>query len=272
MVPARALRAHDVRGRESREDRVDLQPRHRARRTRLAALCGVAALIAMVLAGPSATVAAEPAAPTLTITASHSTILWGEGVDLTVHLDAPSGSAVSVANRTIRVQVAKVHTVDGFTTIAPGGDVVTDSSGNAAIAGYTPATNLWYRAVLDASADLGAATSADTRVTVRQLALITPDNGGTVKTITKGTTVEFRTKVRPARDDVPRTHVKWQIWRVVNNRWTPFLTQLSDTDVAGLAFLSITFNTGRWFVRSQAMPTQLNANSVWTPGQYYDVK
>ena len=123
MVPARALRAHDVRGRESREDRVDLQPRHRARRTRLAALCGVAALIAMVLAGPSATVAAEPAAPTLTITASHSTILWGEGVDLTVHLDVPSGSAVSVANRTIHVQVAKVHTVDGFTTIAPGGDV-----------------------------------------------------------------------------------------------------------------------------------------------------
>jgi len=189
-----------------------------------------------------------------------------------VHLEAPGGSQVSVANRTIHVQVAREHTPDAFTTIAPGGDVVTDASGNATIAGYTPATNLWYRAVLDASADVGAATSADTRVTVRQLALITPDGGGTVKAITKGTTVEFRTKVRPARDDVPRTHVTWQIWRVVNNRWTLFSTQLSDPDVAGNAYLTITFNTGRWFVRSQAMPTQLNANSVWTPGQYYDVK
>jgi len=251
---------------------VHLQPRQPARRTARAALFGVAALVAALLAGPSAAAAADPVAPALTITASRATILWGEGVDITVHLEAPGGSQASVANQTIHVQVARVHTADAFTTIAPGGDIVTDTSGNATIPGYTPATNLWYRAVLDASADLEAATSDDTRVTVRQVALITPDNSGKVRAITKGTTVEFRTKVRPARDDVPRTHVTWQIWRVVNDRWTPYVTQLSDPDVAGNAYLIITFNTGRWFVRSQAMPTQLNANSVWTPGQYYDVK
>ena len=248
------------------------QPRQPARRTARAALFGVAALVATLLGGPPAAAAADAVAPTLAITASRATILWGEAVDIAVHLEAPGGSQVSVANRTIHVQVARVHTADAFTTIAPGGDIVTDASGNATIPGYTPATNLWYRAVLDASSDLAAATSADTRVTVRQLALITPDNGGLVKAITKGAVVEFRTKVRPARDDVPRTHVTWQIWRIVNNRWTLFSTPLSDPDVAGNAYLTITFNTGRWFVRSQAMPTQLNANSVWTPGQYYDVK
>lgn len=170
-----------------------------------------------------------------------------------------------MAGRTIHVQVAKVHSPIDFTTINPGGDVVTDATGTARILGYTPATNLWYRAVYDGASDLGPITSADTRVVVRQLALIKPDNSGLVKTISKGTTIEFRTIARPSRDDIPRTHVNWQIWRLVNNRWILFATQTSDPDVSGTAFFSVGFNTGSWRIRSQAAPTQLNANSVWTP-------
>ena len=71
--------------------------------------------------------------------------------------------------------------------------------------------------------------------------------------------------------DPSRTHVTWQIWRLVSGRWTLFLSEQSDPDVSGIAFLSITFNTGSWYVRSQAMPTSLNANSVWTPKQRFDV-
>jgi hypothetical protein len=212
------------------------------------------------------------AAPTLTITASMPTILWGEGVDLTVKLTAPAGSTASVAGRTIHVQVARVHAAGAFTTINPGGDILTDSTGTAIIPNYTPATNLWYQAVFDGSPELGPVTSADTRVVVRQLAALRPDNGGAVKTIAKGTSIEFRTIVRPTRDDVPRTHVKWEVWRLVNNRWTLFLAQQSDPDVSGNAFLTVGFNTGSWRIRSQAMPTQLNANSTWTPFVQYLVK
>jgi hypothetical protein len=236
--------------------------------------------LAFVATAPGFTAATSPtfnilaggAAPTLTITASRSVILWGEGVDLTVHLAAPSGSAASVAGKTIHIQVAKVHTALGFSTINPGGDVVTDATGTATITGYTPATNLWYQAVFDGDASLGPVTSADTRVVVRQLAAVKPDNSGLVKTITKGTTIEFRTIARPSRDDIPRTHVTWQVWRLVNNHWTLFLTQVSDPDVTGTSFLSITFNTGSWRIRSQANPTQLNANSVWTPFVQFLVK
>jgi len=126
--------------------------------------------------------------------------------------------------------------------------------------------------VFDGSTDLGPIVSAETRVVVRQLALIKPDNAGLVKTIAKGTSVEFRTVARQSRDDIPRTHVKWEIWRLVNNRWILFLTQTSDPDVSGTAFFTIQFNTGSWRIRSQAMPTQLNANSVWTPFVQYLVK
>jgi len=221
---------------------------------------------------PAFSILAGGAAPTLTITASRTVILWGEGVDLTIHLSVPAGSSASVAGRTIHVQVAKVNTALGFSTINPGGDVTTDSTGTAVIANYTPATNLWYQAVFDGSTDLGPIVSAETRVVVRQLALIKPDNAGLVKTIAKGTSVEFRTVARPSRDDIPRTHVKWEIWRLVNNRWILFLTQTSDPDVSGTAFFTIQFNTGSWRIRSQAMPTQLNANSVWTPFVQYLVK
>jgi hypothetical protein len=221
---------------------------------------------------PAFNILAGGAAPTLTITASKPTILWGEGVDLTVKLTAPAGSTVSVAGRTIHFQVNRVPTDIDFGTINPGGDVLTDSTGTAIIPSYTPATNLWYRAVFDGATDLGPVTSATTRVVVRQLAAIRPDNGGVLKTIAKGTSIEFRTIVRPTRDDVPRTHVKWQLWRLVDNRWTLFQALQSDPDVSGNAFLTVGFNTGSWRIRSQAMPTQLNANSVWTPYVQYLVK
>jgi hypothetical protein len=206
--------------------------------------------------------------PTLTLTASPKVIEWGDTVTLSVHMGPAGGSGGPVGNRKVHIRVATVTAVLAFTTA---GDVTTDANGNATFA-YTPATNLYYLAVYDGDPDLGPASSAMVRVTVRQIALLRPDNAGKVKTVAKGTLVEFTTVVRPARDDIPRTHVKWQVWRLVNNRWTLFLTQISDPDVSGRAFLRVSFNTGSWYVRSQAMPTQLNANSFWTGIQRYDVK
>jgi hypothetical protein len=212
------------------------------------------------------------ATPTLTITASKTAILWGDGIDLSIHLAAPSGAATSVAGVPLHVQVARVNAAGAFSTIDPGGDVTTDANGNATISNYTPATNLWYQVVFDGSTSLGPVISPETRVVVRQLAAIRPTNNGVVKTIAKNTDILFRTTVRPSRDDVPRTHVTWQIWRLVNNRWTLFSTQKSDPDESGNAYFGVTFNTGGWRIRSQADPTQLNANSVWTPFETFTVK
>jgi hypothetical protein len=238
-------------------------------RARLAGALALVGILGGLLIQPATVLAAGDPAPTLTISPSATAILWGAAVDFSVQLTAPAGSTASVANRTIRIETATVNAAGAFASI---GTVTTDSSGHGTLPGYTPPTNRWYQAVLDGSTDLAGVTSAETRVTVRQLAEIRPNNGGAVKTVAEGTQVRFVTVVRPSRDDIPRTHVKWQIWRLVNGRWTLFLTQLSDPDVSGRAYLIVGFNTGSWYVRSQAQPTQLNANSLWTPNVRYDVK
>jgi hypothetical protein len=205
--------------------------------------------------------------PTIDISASAKTILRGDGVTLSVHVGVVAGGG-PVSGRIVHIQTTTVpQAADSWNTIA---DVTTDASGDGS-ALYTPPTNRYYRALFAGAPDLGPATSSMVRVTVRQLAAIRPDSAGATKTVGKGATIQFRTTVRPSRDDIPRTHVIWQIWRLVSGRWTLFLSEQSDPDVSGTAFLSITFNTGSWYVRSQAMPTSLNANSVWTPKQRYDV-
>ncbi len=248
---------------------MELPPAPRVLRTRWIALFGSVALVVAGFIGPAGTAAATT--PTLTITASSSVILWGGIVGLTVHLGVPSGSTDSVANRTIHVQVSRFSSAATFGTISPGGDLVTDASGNATIASYRPATNDWFRAVFDGADNLTAATSAATRVVVRQLALIRPDNAGNVKTIRKGTTIEFKTTVRPSRAELPPADVTWQIWRLVDNHWGLFLTRVSNAGDNGVASLIVEFNTGNWRIRSQARPTHFNANSVWTPFVEYKV-
>jgi hypothetical protein len=52
---------------------------------------------------------------------------------------------------------------------------------------------------------------------------------------------------------------------LVNSRWTLFLSELSDPDVSGRAFLTVRFNTGSWYVRSQAMPTQAERQQPLEP-------
>ena len=135
------------------------------------------------------TVAPPPAV--ITITPSSSVITWGGTVILNVHF-VNNGAAKTFALQGARDGVT-------FNTIAT---LTTDAAGNASF-GYRPANNLYYRAVFGGTPDLSAGTSPVTRVVVRQIALLRPDNKGRVKSVSLGTSVTFTTTVRPARPELP---------------------------------------------------------------------
>jgi len=203
--------------------------------------------------------------PTLTLSTTATAILWGTGVTLTAQLGAPSTGGVT-SGRTIHLQ----SSLNG-TTWANVTDLTTDASGSASLV-YRPVTNLYYQAVLDAAADLGAATSAMQRVTVRQLAVMRPDNAGRTKAVSLGTSLIFTTTVRPDRIDVPPGRVTFQLYLLVGSTWKLTQSLTVTPDSLGRASVEVTFRiAGKRYIRSMANPTGVNANSFWTPIERYDV-
>jgi len=171
----------------------------------------------------------------------------------------------------VHIQFSPSSGPAGFTTIPSVGDVTTNASGNATLA-YSPAVNLWYRAVFDGSDDLAPATSNSARVLVRERVTITPNNAGKVKTVKKSARVDFFTRVQPTFDNVARPHVVWEIWGTRKNKFQRLVTSVSDPNSAGVASLVVVFNQlGRYGVRSRASGTSANVTSAWTAFQYYNV-
>lgn len=228
-----------------------------------AGVTNTAASAPFTLGDPSGLIAL----PTLALTSSESAIRWGSGVVLTVRLTA-SGSAAPVAGRAVLLQ----STIDGTTWSTVGGALTTDAAGEASLT-YRPVTNRYYRAVFEAAADLAAGTSPSARVVVRQLSALRPTNGNRVKVVPRRTQVAFKTTVRPSRVDVPAGDVTLQLFRLVGSRWTLADTQTATPDAQGVATIFVTFDTaGKWYVRTQADPTPVNANSGWNPIERYDVR
>ena len=206
-------------------------------------------------------VAAAPA--TLSLDVPAPVVTWGATVALAARLAAPSGAG-GVAGRPVLIQ----SSVDGqtWTTAA---SLVTDATGAVSLA-FRPATNLYVRAVFDGAPDLGPATSAVQRVLVRQLALLRPDNRGPVRPLARGATVTFTTLVRPSRTDLPAGRVLYRVTRLVGRTWVLQRAVTVTADASGRATLAVTFPTaGAWSVRAMAVPTQANANSVWSPLERY---
>jgi hypothetical protein len=196
----------------------------------------------------------------LTVSASQSVMLWGGTVTLSAQL-SPLGGA-----RTVLLQAAR----DGvtFSTIAT---LTTDATGVATF-NYRPANNNYYRAMFAGAADLGAVTSALTRVVVRQIAILRPTNNGLVRSIRHGTTITFTTTVRPTRVDLPQGHVTYQVYKKVGGSWTRVINQVLAVNAAGQGILAVTFSSvGSYYVRSMANPTTFNANSSWSAPERYDV-
>jgi hypothetical protein len=192
---------------------------------------------------------------------SATVITWGQPVVLTTQFGINGG------NKAFSLQATR----DGITwsTIA---SLVTNASGIASFS-YRPANNLYYRAVFAGTADLQAGTSLTARIVVRQIAILRPAPGTAYHTVTRGTSVTFETTVRPNRPELPQAVARVLVYQLGATGWTQVLNRLVVVDRAtGKAALQVTFNTkGKFYVRSQAVPTTVNANSVWSGLVLYTV-
>jgi hypothetical protein len=224
----------------------------------------VAIPVSVEPAGPFASTESTPfrsvdAAAAITLTSSASAITWGQAVTLSIRIAARG------ADRQVRLEASG----DGRTwaTIASGR---TDAAGRTTVP-LTPDRNRRYRVAYDGSTDLGEGVSNVVRVVVRQIALLRPSNGGEVARIRSGSLLILTTTVRPARADLPRSTVRYLVARRVDGVWRPAATYDVTADASGRARLELQLTVGTWSVRAQALPTSANANSVWSPLEFYEV-
>jgi hypothetical protein len=109
-------------------------------------------------------------------------------------------------------------------------------------------------------------------VTVRQTDTLRPSNAGRTKSVARNTSVVFTALVRPARSDVPPGTVTFEVYRLVGSSWRRVASRDVVPNATGTATTTVAFNApGRWYVRSIARPTPVNANSIWTPAEQFRV-
>jgi hypothetical protein len=201
-----------------------------------------------------------PAAAQLSVTPSSSVITWGDTVTLNVHF-SNGGAGRSVVLEVTRDQQ----------TWNPIATLTTDDGGNAGF-DYRPSDNRYYRATYAGGPDASAGTSDAARVVVRQIALLTPTPKKTARSVKLGTVVVFKTTVRPARTDLPAATVTYVVYGLQSGKWVQLLTRDLVNDASGHTSLTLTFTgTGKFYVRSIARPTTLNANSSRRPVNLYSV-
>jgi hypothetical protein len=206
------------------------------------------------------TITIGPAGAKLSVTPSSTVITWGGGVTLKVHFTDGG------AGRSVVLQVSRDQT--SWNPIAT---LTTDPNGDASF-DYRPSDNRYYRATFAGAADISAGQSGPARVVVRQIALLTPTPVAKGRTVKLGTVVVFKTLVRPARADLPPAPVRYLVYGLQNGKWVQLLVRDLVSDAAGKTSLTLTFTgTGKFYVRSTALPTTLNANSVWSPIALYNV-
>lgn len=200
----------------------------------------------------------------ITLTTSSPLITWGSGIVLTTQFGGAG------ANRTFVLQ----RSLDNVTWITTA-TLVTDSNGRSAFS-FRPATNFFYRVVFAGAPDLLAAATPSVRTVVRQAAVLRPTNFGAVRTISRNTSIDFTTRVRPARPELPLARVTYRFfWRTgrPGSTWALISERTVTADSAGIARTSFRFTrSGQWYVRSRAVATPFNANSLWTPVERYNVR
>jgi len=243
-------------------------------RSRRAPALAILGLLVVCLGSP-APVAAAAVTPTLRLGASIDIVdnngIGDSGlVTFDVHLAVPSGSSVSVANRAIHLQSAPSNSPGAFTAFK---ELTTNAIGSAAVINYEPEQNRWYRAVFDGTDEIAAAISPSVRVLVRYTATIGPGTSGTVRSVRKGTEIQFRTTVSPVVAGAARGHVSWEVWGTRGGRLQRLIATTSDPSAGGVAALFVKFTaTGRYRVRSRALGTATNATSDWTPWLDFNVR
>jgi hypothetical protein len=209
-------------------------------------------------------VTAPAAAISLTPSPSNGVIVWGNDVTFTIHF------AVNGAGKVVALQVSK----DGinWSTISGASALVTNGGGDATFV-YGPSDNRYYRAVFSGTPDLSAGMSSVVRVVVRQTNQLRPTNDGRIKSVGPGTTVLFKSTIRPNRPELPQPRAEFVVYQLVGATWIKVSDVIIDANRSdGVATFSRTFNgIGRFYVRSQAVPTPQNANSGWSQIEQYRV-
>lgn len=199
----------------------------------------------------------------ITLAGTATVIRWGEPVSFTIRFGANG------ANKTFVLEGIRDKATQQWTTI---GTFSTNAQGIAVVPNYTPVTNLWYRARFAGTPDLGAGMSNEWRVVVRQLAVQSPRTPTSAIAIARGASRTISTTVRPARPELPKATVVWEFWRFSSGAWRLVTTRSAVIDSAGVARTTFRFGTsGQWRVRSRALPTPYNANSLPTPFTRYSV-
>jgi uncharacterized protein (DUF2141 family) len=189
---------------------------------------------------------------------NNNAINWGEYVDLTT--TGPIGTMFSMQVTTDNVKWETLTNSSGSPLS------FTIGSGGTSTYRYTPVRNYWYRSVA------GSMTSNSPRVTVRQTIALRPTHSGT-KTIGRGTMTEFMATVRPSRPELQKADVVFELWQKRSGSWYRVQTATEMIDGNGVAdWTWSATSSGSFYVRAQALPTPVNANSFWSPKEYYNVR
>ena len=201
-----------------------------------------------------------PPKAVLLIASSASVVTWGGSITLSVSFAGGAGESVTLENSRDNAT---------WSTIAA---ALVGDDDHATFA-YRPVDNRYYRASFAGSDEISANTTSSVRVIVRQIALLRPTNHGRVTTVSAGTVVSFTTTVRPARPELPPATVTYVVYQLQGTRWVQIVNLDLVGNAAGQTRLTLTFSQpGRFYVRSIALPTSFNANSVWSPAERYDVR
>ena len=201
--------------------------------------------------GPVGTLLMTAASPYM----NNNAIDWSRYVDLTTTAPAGTGYQIQVTTDQANwTTLADAHAVPLTFTIG--------SSGSYTYR-YTPIRNYWYRSVAGSTKTDGAL-----RVTVRQTIAIRPQVSGT-GSVSAGSSITFAATVRPARPELAKAGVLFQLYLKSGGSWVLSKSATVVIDDSGIAQYTFAFPSGSWYVRAQAQPTPVNANSFWTPNQYY---
>ncbi len=210
--------------------------------------------------GGAISMAAPPAGTlTLTITSptmNNNAIIWGQS-----YIDIKT---TGTPGTTFQIQ-ASSDNVTWTPLKNSSGAVLTWTVGSSGYSTYryTPIRNYWYKSVA------GTTVSNVVRITVRETCSLKPSMYGPVS---PGTSVTFNATVRPARSDLPKANIVFQVYRLSGSSWVLYRSGTEVIDDAGIATMSWTFTTaGSWKVRAQAQPTSVNSNSFWTSYIEYKV-
>jgi hypothetical protein len=188
---------------------------------------------------------------------SRGMITYGESLEFLVQFGATGG------NRPFVLEYTSVGVP--WTTIA---NLVTNASGSASFT-YAPTRTGYVRARFAGAADLGAATSAVYIVGVRQTVALSPHHAG-ARAIARGTSIAFRTTVRPLRLDLAPSMVTFRFYQKVRGAWVLKYERPVATDTSSVASTTFRFGVGgSWYVRAYAPRTPYNSISRFTQREYY---